>query len=260
MNNIYKNYIIKKILGADILKTPFDHCVIDDFLPIELANDLNKEFPFYDSDVWFNYKNKIEDKKVLSDWRKFPEKTYQTFSFFNSNFILEALSNKFDIRLYSDYGLHGGGWHIHGNGGKLNPHLDYSTHPYLKQQRKLNLIIYLCEDWQENHGGHFGLWSHDVESKKSGELKKEIPVGFNKAVIFDTTQNSWHGLSREVNTPPNIYRKSLAVYFLCDPTNETDTRSRALFSPTEQQKGDKAIEDLIFQRSDILKSKNVYIQ
>jgi Rps23 Pro-64 3,4-dihydroxylase Tpa1-like proline 4-hydroxylase len=260
MNNIYKNEIVKKILDADILNKPFDHCIIDNFLPHELANNLSKEFPSYDSDTWFNYKNKIEDKKVLSDWRKFSENTYQTFSFLNSNFILESLSNKFNVRLYSDIGLHGGGWHIHGNGGKLNPHLDYSIHPQLKQQRKLNLIIYLCEDWQENYGGHFGLWSHDTQTKKANKLEKEISVGFNKAVIFDTTQNSWHGLSREVNTPINIYRKSLAIYYLCDPTTETDTRGRALFSPTEQQKGDKGIEDLISQRSDIAKSKNVYIQ
>ena len=30
--------------------------------------------------------------------------------------------------LYPDYGLNGGGFHIMGNKGKLNPHLDYVIH------------------------------------------------------------------------------------------------------------------------------------
>ena len=42
--------------------------------------------------------------------------------------------------LLPDNGLNGGGWHIHANGGKLNPHLDYSMHPKLPYQRKIILL------------------------------------------------------------------------------------------------------------------------
>ena len=50
-------------------------------------------------------------------------------------------------------GLNGGGWHIHANGGKLNPHLDYSMYPKLPYQRKLNIIVYLQPNWEESWGG-----------------------------------------------------------------------------------------------------------
>lgn len=258
MHNKDKNHIINRLTSEKIHHDPFFHIEIENFVPTEIAEKLSKDFLDYEDDKWFCYKNKIEDKKLLSDWRQFPETTYQFLSFLNSSYVLETLSNIVDSKLHADYGLHGGGWHIHASGGKLNPHLDYSIHPTLKLQRKLNLILYLCEDWQDKYGGHFGLWGCQ-DNGKVAQIKKEIPMGFNKAVLFDTTQNSWHGLSREVNCPSGNFRKSIAVYYLQEPVGKVSSRSRALFTPTDTQKGDRKIEDLIKKRSDLNQSKDVYI-
>ena len=260
MNSKDKNHVINALTGAQIQESPFFHIEIDNFFPTDVANRLYEEFPDFNSGVWFDYKNKIEDKKLLSDWRKFPKETYQAFTFLNSDLVLSTLANVVGCPFYADHGLHGGGWHIHANGGKLNPHLDYSLHPMLKLQRKLNLIVYLCKDWDESYGGHFGLYAQDTNKKRAGELVKEIPMGFNKAVIFDTTQNSWHGLSREVSCPDNQYRKSMAVYYLTTPPQGTDPRNRALFSPTIEQQNDTSILELIEKRSDFEKSKEVYTE
>ena len=113
--------------------------------------------------------------------------------------------------LFADSGLNGGGWHIHKQGGKLNTHLDYSLHPKLKLERKLNLIVYLNPDWNAEWGGALGFWGNE-SSSKPGELVKEIPPKFNRAVIFDTTVNSWHGLPDPLRCPEGQSRKSLAVY------------------------------------------------
>ena len=43
--------------------------------------------------------------------------------------------------LEADYGLHGGGVHMHKTGDYLNVHLDYDIHPKVPMQRKLNIII-----------------------------------------------------------------------------------------------------------------------
>jgi Rps23 Pro-64 3,4-dihydroxylase Tpa1-like proline 4-hydroxylase len=257
MNSDDKKFIINNITSAEVKNDPFTHIEIDNFLPNSLAKNLSEDFLDYQDEKWFCYKNQIEDKKLLSDWRQFPAQTYQMFSFLNSPWMLETLSNIIGCKLYADNGLHGGGWHMHASGGKLNPHLDYSIHPNLGQLRKLNLIIYLCEDWKSSYGGHFGLWGSN--ERKPGKLIKEVEMGFNKAVLFDTTQNSWHGLSREVTCPSGSYRKSLAVYYLTDASEQDSVRGRALFATTEEQKGNKDIEDLIEKRSDINKSKGVYI-
>ena len=258
MNGLDNNRIINKLTGATVQNDPFFHMEIDDFLPDELARTLSNEFLPYDNEKWFCYFNKIEDKKLLSDWRQFPKETYQFFSFLNSPLMLETLSNMVGVKLYPDHGLHGGGWHIHASGGKLNPHLDYSLHPQLGMQRKLNLILYLCDEWEDNYGGDFGLWDSKSDGS-AGKLHKEISMGFNKAVLFDTTQNSWHGMSKPVSCPSGKYRKSIAVYYLTEPVGHIDTRSRALFTPTEEQMGDTEIEELIAKRSDIKTSKEVYV-
>jgi hypothetical protein len=161
-------------------------------------------------------------------------------------------------KLYSDQGLHGGGWHIHGTGGNLNPHLDYSIHPKLGLQRKLNVIVYVSSGLETRHGGHLGLWEHDPATNRPGKLVREIEPKFRRAVIFDTSQNSWHGMSRGLTQPEGIYRKSLATYFLCEPAKDSDPRGRALFAPREEQKGDAGIEDLIKARSGVASSEKVY--
>lgn len=253
-----KNQVINKLTGATVINDPYFHMEIEDLLPTELARSLADEFLPYDDEKWFCYFNKIEDKKLLSDWRQFPKETYQFFTFLNSPIVLESLSNIVGVQLYPDHGLHGGGWHIHASGGKLNPHLDYSLHPQMGLQRKLNLILYLCEDWEESYGGHFGLWNSNPDGTANA-MTKEISMGFNKAVLFDTTQNSWHGMSRPVTCPEGKYRKSIAVYYLTEPVGDVDTRSRALFTPTEEQMGDTEIEELIAKRSDIKTSKEVYV-
>jgi hypothetical protein len=249
---------LSEVVKTKSVVSPFLHVEIDGFLPIDLAEKVNREFPDYDNDIWYSYKNQIEDKKALNNWNHFPEKTYQLFAYLTSETFAGALSNIFGVNLFPDPGLNGGGWHMHGSGGKLNPHLDYNIHPKLKLQRKLNLIIYLCEDWKESYGGHFGLWNHDYKTGRPGILAKEISVGFNKAVIFDTTQNSWHGLSQEVKAPEKCYRKSLAIYYLCLPPHGADNRGRALFAPTEAQVGDPIIEDLIQKRAQVSSSNQVY--
>jgi Rps23 Pro-64 3,4-dihydroxylase Tpa1-like proline 4-hydroxylase len=237
---------------------PFDHCVIDDFLLPDVAKAIESEFIDYTDSRWMSYKNALEDKKALNDWNAFPQVTYNLFRELISERFLNILGDTLGVRLYQDPGLHGGGWHVHGAGGNLNPHFDYSIHPKVGLQRKINLIIYVSTGLLEKHGGHLGFWTHDPETMQPKDLLKIIQPKFNRAVIFDTTQNSWHGLCRPLTQPPGVYRKSLAVYYLTDPPMNVDLRQRALFAPREDQKGDLEIESLIKKRADPNEYASVY--
>jgi hypothetical protein len=238
---------------------PFDHCVIDDFFDSEFADLLSKEFLDYNSDKWFCYKNPIEDKKALNDWNAFPENSYKAFFALQSTNFVDLLATVVGRDLYVDHGLHGGGWHIHGSKGNLNPHLDYSIHPKIGLQRKLNIIIYLSKELKpEVHGGHLGLWDHNSNDGKPGALIKEIEPLYNRAVIFDTTQNSWHGMSRPLSQPEGIYRKSLAIYYLCEPQSDASSHERALFAPRPHQENNKDIDEIIKLRSGSNTYSSVY--
>lgn len=236
---------------------PFDHWIVDDFLEYDIAKKLADSFPQYDDSCWHHYSNSIEEKKTLNNWNLFDELQYKIFSELNSNSFTKKLSDLVGVELYADSGLHGGGLHIHGESGNLNPHLDYSIHPKLKLQRKINIIIYMEPRYNEKMGGHLGLWEAGENFSKN-ILAKEVAPLFNRAIIFDTTQNSWHGMSRRFNYKPNIYRKSLAVYYLTEPSRDANERERALFAPRDEQRGNLEVEDLIRKRADSFLYKTVY--
>jgi Rps23 Pro-64 3,4-dihydroxylase Tpa1-like proline 4-hydroxylase len=228
---------------------PFDHIILDDFLELQKARELSNEFLDFDDHRWFYYNNPLENKKACNDYHLFPSETYRFFKYLNGPEFVEYLCNITGIKkLYPDYGLHGAGWHMHGRGGKLNVHLDYNIHPKLKLQRKLNLIYYLTEDWQTEWGGGLELWSHNEDTNQPKKLVKTIDNIFNRAVVFDTTQHSWHGFATPLNCPENIYRKSIAMYYLIDPPSDAVQRMRALYSPSSEQTDNPEIKKLIEER------------
>lgn len=233
-----------------MVREPFDHIVIDNFLDESLAKQLASEFMDYSDPNWFNYNNPLEHKKTNNNWYFFPPATYSFMSYLNSSEFITRVENTTGLKnLHPDIGLHGAGWHIHGRGGKLNIHLDYSIHPKLKLLRKLNLILYLSEEWNPEWGGGLQLWSNNPENNKPLKKEQTIEVKFNRAVLFDTTQHSWHGFPDPLTCPENVYRKSIAMYYLMETQEGVDPRSRALYAPSKEQENDPSIMKMIEERS-----------
>lgn len=102
-----------KLLKSKLIKDPVDHVIIDDFLPKTMAKKLSLEFGDYNTNNWHEYKNGIEEKKTRNIWNLFQKNTYKYFSEILSPEADQAISKKFKIKVQSDYGLHGGGQHIH---------------------------------------------------------------------------------------------------------------------------------------------------
>lgn len=259
LEDAFLNPIDFSYLQAEWCKSlPFNHVVIENFLNENLINSIASEFPDFSSDDWRIYNNPIEVKKLLNHWDKFGPKTYQLFCFLNSREFISEVEKLVGCKLYADFGLNGGGLHAHKKGGKLNTHLDYSIHPKLKLERRVNLLIYLTPGWQEDWGGLLGLWAKDPEKNAPGKLVKTIIPSFNKAVLFDTTQDSWHGLPEPITCPENITRNSIAVYYLCEPRKDAENRGKALFAPYKEQKDDPEILSLIEKRSQVIEAASVY--
>ncbi|NCZ96691.1 MAG: 2OG-Fe(II) oxygenase [Verrucomicrobia bacterium] len=207
---------------------PFDHWIIDDFLPIDVARGLEEEFPAFDDPMWFDYSSPWQVKRTCNHWDRFPALTYS---------VMERLLTvgpfvELPFEVVPDIGLHGAGWHVHGRGGKLDVHQDYSIHPKSGHQRRVNLILHLTEEWEEQWGGGLELWSHNKETNKPDKLVTTIPFRFNRAVIFRTDQQSWHGLPTPLTCPEGKLRKTLAVYYVSNPEDTAASNKRAVFVPT----------------------------
>ena len=69
---------------------PFDHCIIDNFFKKNVAIQLEKEFPSFNSEIWHEYNNAIEIKKTCNNWNVFPPLTYSIFSYLNSREFLKS--------------------------------------------------------------------------------------------------------------------------------------------------------------------------
>ena len=230
---------------------PYEHVIIDDFFDESFAEFIAREFPSYDSETWTAfYNNPIEVKKLCNHWDKFPMHIYNAFTYFCSQEFNRILAKHFNVdSLVPDYGLNGGGMHSHKRGGRLNIHKDYSIHPKINMMRHYNIIVYVTPNWKPEWNGGLELWSHDEKTNKPKELIKTIENKFNRAVIFNTTQNSWHGLPHDLNCPDGVSRNSLAAYYVSAVTEKAENRNRALFVPSESQKGDPSIEEFCEKRS-----------
>jgi Rps23 Pro-64 3,4-dihydroxylase Tpa1-like proline 4-hydroxylase len=237
---------------------PFNHIILENFLENNLLNNIVSEFPDFSDNCWKIYNSPLETKKLTNHWDNFKSNTYLLFQFLNSREFIQSLEILTECDLFPDFGLNGGGLHTHKSGGHLNVHMDYSIHPKLKLQRKLNLIIYITPNWKKEWGGQLGLYAHNKDKNMPGDLIKSINPTFNSAILFNTTQNSWHGLPEAIKCPKGITRNSLAVYYLCQPNEDMPSRKKALFAPYKEQISDTRIHDLIKKRSEIESATEAY--
>lgn len=230
---------------------PFSYVVIDDFFIQETADVIASSFPSHDDSVWtVSYDNPVEKKKACSHWDKFPASIYNAlFYLCSKEFATELNQITGNHMIIPDYGLHGGGMHSHNRGGKLNIHKDYSLHPKLPLMRNYNLIVYMTPEWNPSWGGGLEFWSHDEETQQPKECVTKIENKFNRAVLFDTTQNSWHGLPEELTCPENVARRSLATYYLSYVSSKAESRHRALYAPYKDQKNDPTVNEFCRKRS-----------
>ena len=237
---------------------PFPHVVIDNFLKNKIAKKIEKEFPNFTDKELHEYRNYCEIKKSTNLWNLFQPTTYQLISILNSSEFTNNIKKKLKMKnLYSDPGLNGGGLHIMGKGGKLNPHLDYVIHPKLNIKRKFNLIIFVTSNWKDKNGGEICFFGKNKKNKNiPGKMVKKIVPKFNRAILFDTSMYSWHSVSRILTK--NI-RKSIAAYYLILKNKNLENRKKALYSPLKNQIKNKKVKNFIKMRSNIKSYAKVFV-
>ena len=215
---------------------PFPHIVIENFIDPHLALEGASQFPSQDDSRWIELFHYNEDKRMMTDISKMPEFFAALTSELNSQPFIEVLENLTGIsQLKADPILQGGGLHLTKRGGFLNIHADFTAHPIKRNwRRRVNLLLYFNQNWNESHEGHLELWSRDME-----RCTHRISPNLNRCVIFNTDHDSFHGLPTPLNCPPEITRNSLALYFY------TEANSKAKLRPTHYRarpsKGDKRI-------------------
>jgi len=200
------------IKDKEFFTEPFKHIVVDDFFSKNFAAELLNKFPRTDENVWERTHDEDIEIKLRTNWSSefdIPDGIVDAIRILNSSLILKAMSKQFQInKLIPDPYFSGGGLNVTVNSGLLGVHVDGNYHDATALNRRINAIVYLNPGWKDGWGGEFGLYDSTGEKL----IKKVAPL-FNRLVIFDTNDYSYHGLPDPLNFPLNEVRKSIILYY-----------------------------------------------
>lgn len=183
-------------LDAEKLKQQFHqphevqtrYAVIDDILPVEIAENIYAAFPA------------VEQMRLMSNFRerKYTSKSLEKmesliadaiFAFQAPEVIREVGAITGIKDMVGDPHLYAGGISSMLKGHFLNPHIDNSHDSERKFYRALNLLYYTTPAWATEYGGNLELWDTKVKRPL------EIPSLFNRLVIMETNGLSWHSVN-----------------------------------------------------------------
>ena len=213
-------------------KKPFRYLVYEDFFSPEAAEQLLAAYPDvttgnWDGTTYINQKNKF----ALTKFGTEHPLLQQAFDEFNSPKFLSKVEQITGIAdLIGDEELFGGGLHQSVSGAFLDVHVDFNYHQTTRYHRRMNAIVYMNKDWRAEYNGYLELWN--MKDKK--QLENIAPV-FNRCVIFETNEVSYHGHPKPLAAPGGITRKSLAVYYYTKerPSHEIAGEHNTVYVNTE---------------------------
>ena len=200
---------------------PFPHVVLDGVLTPNAFARAAAEFPAIEDEFWKGYLHVNETKYSNTEpdtWGRTLHDVAQEFCGPRFVSYLERLTGIED--LIPDWSMDGGGLHQTLRGGHLNIHADFTTHhTHEHWARRVNILLYLNTEWQEDWGGLLELWDRDMTAAQA----RVAPAG-NRMLVFSTGEDTFHGHPDGLTCPPDVARRSMALYYF---TEEAEVRRRA---------------------------------
>lgn len=199
--------------GAEAFRNadPYPHAVFDGFLREAAVREIAGVFPKPEDRLSWDRFGAIgyEVKLGSSDEVRFPPALRRAIHDLNSGPFIRFLEKLSGIdHLLPDPGLVGGGIHLSRQGDHLGIHADFNWHEGLQAHRRLNLLIYLSPHWQQGYGGELELWN-----TRGTERVRTVEPLFNRAVVFTTRSDTFHGHPNPWAAPDGVYRQSIALYY-----------------------------------------------
>jgi Rps23 Pro-64 3,4-dihydroxylase Tpa1-like proline 4-hydroxylase len=194
---------------------PFKHVVIDDFFATDFCQKLLDEFPEFNNKDAIDENHTLGKKAVVQTVPQLGEAFKSLDQLVQSEAFLQAVEQitGIDGLIYDPHYV-GGGTHNNMDGQELDPHVDFTHHPMTSHHRRLNLIVYLNHQWDKSWGGNIEFHKNPRLTPEADEITSVEPL-FNRAVIFETNNLSWHGFPviKLPDDKKGISRKSFALYY-----------------------------------------------
>lgn len=227
----------------------FPHIVFNDFVNKTILDDVANEAKFLvneedaETSEWRMGSKQWDDgvdhadqifKRGIRDIEKMPFYMNLLCRYFNSDEFMEFMRQLTGIEdLSPDWGYEGGGLHVTYPGGLLNIHHDFNYKDDIapvRMYRKVNLLIYLNEEWEADWQGALELWKSDLTDDF-----KTLQPKYGRAIIFNI-EDAPHGHPEPLKCPPGESRRSLAFYYY----SKTPPKNK-LFRRAQWKHGDKLV-------------------
>ncbi|MFM7252756.1 MAG: 2OG-Fe(II) oxygenase, partial [Ilumatobacteraceae bacterium] len=184
MSSVFLGLDVEEASREYATTAPFPHAVLHDVIDPDCLAEAIRSFPEVDGPHWTNYLHVNERKFGNARYETWPEPLQRLADqLMSPEFVafLERLTGISDLQ--PDPSFDGGGLHRSERGGFLNVHADYSKHHvHADWRRRVNVLLYLNDEWDEAWGGHLELWSADMRTKE-----RAVPPFGNTMIIFSTT-------------------------------------------------------------------------
>jgi Rps23 Pro-64 3,4-dihydroxylase Tpa1-like proline 4-hydroxylase len=190
--------IVKKLSeNKDYLKGQFSsnhpvkvarHFVLDDFLPLDIAESVHANFPKLNKMRKLNSSGELKMKySHIKNTASLLQDLHQAIQNPKVIAVVEEITGI--KNQLPDCSRLSGGVSALLKGNFINPHLDNSHDIDRKFYRTVNLLYYVSPGWKLENGGNYELWDESVKQCIV------VPSLFNRLVVMETTRKSWHAVN-----------------------------------------------------------------
>ena len=199
---------------------PYRHIVIDNFLDEHVARHAARNFPSFEA-MHIQFAGLVEKRAIERRMDAVDPVFGEIFDTLRSRpFVsyVEALTGISQLEPDSTWTT--GGIHQSRNGSYHNVHADQNRHGITGLFQRVNLLLYLNEEWDPSWGGALELW--DDQMTRCVEAVQPV---FNRLVIIEIHDRAYHGYPA-LRMPPEVTRKSLAIWYFSEVAGQLQAPER----------------------------------
>ena len=193
---------------------------LDNLFPESVAHEIYNSFP-KGEDHWRHLNSFRENKFTTKKLDETPLLLREvTFALQNEKVVKEIEEITGIKNQIPDRTLYAGGLSMMKKNHFLNPHIDNSHNQDRTLYRRVNLLYYVTPGWSLEKGGNLELWDESVK------LNTTVESLFNRLVVMETNESSWHSVNKVVVDSP---RCCVSNYYF---SKESPLRDKEYFHVT----------------------------
>jgi hypothetical protein len=192
---------------------PYPHAVFDGFLGEARARALAQRFPGPEHAAWMrrDYREQAARLGQLqrTGFEGVDPGLRHLLAELSGMAFLDFLGALTGIAgLIPDPHFRGAGLSLTLPSGHLALHADFNRDRTRHLERKVTVLYYLGDGWQESWGGALELWD---EARSRCEASY-LPV-LDRLIVMDHGDTFWHGHPAPLTCPPDRFRAAIAAYY-----------------------------------------------